>query len=201
VVGALAFAGTGCGLSPGPSQQQSAMTAAAGLRVRSIAGAPVPPLARPVTPVARRLAVAAAIGLLAGAVVPPDARAVASLSDRDLDGPAQLPACNPIEDGARLWLVPGSAGSLASFLPTHLPAGMRNQVEGGSTAAGVPTSGVIVDVPGGNHPQESLVFTFTRIGGDTGLRVDALTVPSGADCISAGGGGIRRPNASLAPMR
>jgi hypothetical protein len=68
-----------------------------------------------------------------GAVVPPGARAVASLSDRYLDGAAQLPACNPVEDGTRLWLV------------------------------------------------------------------DALTVPSGAGCATAGGGAIVQPNSLPAP--
>jgi hypothetical protein len=201
VAGALAFAGTGCGLSSAPSHQQSAMIAAAEARVRTIAGVPAPLPVRPVTPVARRVAVAAAVRMLAGAVAPPGARAVASLSDRYLDGAAQLPGCNPVEDGTRLWLVPGSGGSLARFLLTHLPAGMRNQVAGGSTASGVPTSYVIVDVPGGNHPQGSLVFTFARIGSDTGLRVDALTVPSGADCASGGGGAIGRPNSPPVPKR
>jgi hypothetical protein len=197
VAGALAFAGTGCGLSglsPAPSHQASAMAAATGARVRTIAGVPAALPVRPVTPVARRLAVAAAVRMLAGAVVPPGARAVASLSDRYLDGAAQLPGCNPVEDGTRLWLVSGSAGSLTRFLLTHLPAGMRHEVAGGSSAFGVPTSYVIVDVPGGHHPAGSLVFTFARIGSDTGLRVDAITVPSGAVCASGGGGAMGRPD-------
>lgn len=101
--------------------------------------------------------------------------------------PFQLPACNPIEDAIELWLVPGSPDDLMTFLLAHVPAGMRAGAYGtGSQPIGVTTSYFVADVPPGNDPANTLVFTFAAAGRDTGLRVDALAVPVGAGCHSAG---------------
>jgi hypothetical protein len=101
--------------------------------------------------------------------------------------PFQLSACDPIEDATELWLVPGSPEALMTFLRASPPAGMTAQAYGtGSQPIGVTTSYFVADVPPGNDPANTLVFTFAPAGRDTGLRVDALAVPAGSACHSAG---------------
>src|SRR5260370_37670697 len=146
---------------------------------------PVP--ARPIAPAAQQDAVAEANRLLASAVLPPGSRPVAHLPGRHLAGPAQLPACNPIEDATRLWAIPEAPTPLSAFLVSHVPTNMTNQVHGGSTFRGVPISYVVVDARTASSSDE-LVFTFARVGSWTGLRVDAVTVLRGATCLGGGSG-------------
>ena len=190
VLGGIVLAGSGCGsLAP---HTPATMTAARGW-LRTIAGAPVP--AGHVTRVARLNAAGQASRLLAGALLPPGSHPVAKLPGRALDQPAQLEGCNPLEDAGRLWLTPEAPAAVTAFLTGHVPAGTTNSVRGESTLAGRPTSFVVVDdvlrrsrdgklVDTGAE----LVFTFARSGSRTGVRVDAITVPPGAACLSGGGG-------------
>jgi hypothetical protein len=198
VVSAIALGGTGCGQSPAPSPKQPArshdrvaLTAATRVRVRIINGTDQAQPPMRITREAREHAVAAAIRMVKSAVLPPGSRDVTRLPGKTLSEPAQLSACDPLADATTLWLVSGSAGRLTTFLVGHVPPGMSNDETGSSTLRGVTTSYSVADVPRGKHPpQETLVFTFWPVGRAhaIGLRVDALTVPSGALCMSAGSG-------------
>jgi hypothetical protein len=196
VVSAIALGGTGCGQSPAVSHNQSApsparttLAATTRVRVRIINGMDAQQRPQPITQAAKRHAVAAAIRMVTMAIVPPGSSDVAHLGGRDLTEPAQVSACDPIVDATTLWLIRGSAGRLTTFLLRHVPRGMRNDEAGSMTSGGVTTSYSVADVPAGKHPpQRTLVFTFAPVGRATGLRVDALTIPSRASCMSAGGG-------------
>lgn len=193
VVSAIALGGTACGQSPAPLHKQparpgdrAALAAAARVRVRMINGTDQaqPPIRVPRA--ASRPAVAAAIRMAKSAILPPGSRAVARLPGKDLSEPAQVSACDPLVDATTLWIIRGSAGNLTTFLVDHAPPGMRNDENGSSTSGGVTTSYSVADMPLGKHPsQRELVFTFGPVGRATGLRVDALTIPSGALCMSA----------------
>lgn len=194
--GAIALAGSGCGLSPAASSaaHTGARMTESRVLVRTIAGAPLPP--GHVTAVNRQSAVAQALRLLGIAVIPPGSYPVAHLTGRSLAGPADIPACGQVEEATRLWATQEAPALVTAFLLGHIPAGTRNSVQGGSTYAGRPTSSVIVDdvsrrSRGGKlvDTGAELVFTFARIGSrTTGLRVDAITVPKGANCLGGGGG-------------
>jgi hypothetical protein len=196
VVSAIALGATGCGepaapvhKQPGRSGDHTALTAAVRARVRIINGMDDSQPPQPMTPAVRRHAVAASIRLVTSAIVPPGSRDVARLAGKDLSGPAQVSACDPIVDATTLWLIRGPASRLTAFLLDHVPPGMRNDETGSLSSGGVTTSYSVADVPLGKHPsQRTLVFTFASVGRATGLRVDALTIPSPAICMSAGGG-------------
>jgi hypothetical protein len=193
VVGAIALGVTGCGQSPAPSHKRpvhsdgsAALIAATRVRVRIINGMDLVQPGIRITRAARQHAVAAAISVAKSAILPPGSRAVARLSGKDLREPAQVSACDPIVDATTLWLIRGSAGNLTAFLVDHVPPGMRNEEAGSSTSGGVTTSYSVADVPSGKHSaQRTLVFTFGPVGRATGLRVDAMTIPSGAGCASS----------------
>jgi hypothetical protein len=203
VVGAIALGGTGCGQSPAPlpkqptrSDDRAALTAATRVHVRIINGIGPAEPGMHITRAARQHAVAAATRIVRSAILPPGSRGVARPPGKDLSEPALSSACDPLVDATTLWLVPGSAGDLAAFLADHIPPGMTSEGTGSLTSGGVTTSQSVSDVPRGrNSSQQTLIFTFGPVGraGATGLRVDALTVPSGGFCMSAGG------NAGAAP--
>jgi hypothetical protein len=206
VVSALALGGTGCGQLPAASHKEPArshgrvtVTAATRVRVRIINGiGPVEPGAH-ITRAARQHAVAAAIRIVSSAILPPGFREVARLPGSNLSEPAQEVACNPIVDATTLWLLRGPAGDLAAYLVDHVPPGMTNDGTGSLTSGGVTTSASVSDIPRGKHPaQQTLIFTFGSVGraGATGLRVDALAVPSSAVCMSAGGNAVAVPSPS-----
>ena len=198
VVGAISLGATGCGQSPAPlhnrpahSDGPAALTGATGVRVRIINGMDAAEPAMHITRVARQHAVATAIRIVSRAILPSGSRDVARLPGKTLKEPAQVSACDPLVDATSLWLIRGSAGTLETFLADHVPPGMANEEIGSATLRGVTTSYSVADIPRGKHPsQETLVFTFWPVsrGRATGLRVDALTVPSGALCMSGGGG-------------
>jgi hypothetical protein len=193
VVGALSLGATGCGQSPAPlharpvhSDGPAALTSATRVRVLIINGTDQAQPPRRITREARGQAVAAAIRLVKNAVLPPGSRNVARLPGHNLSEPAQVSACDPLVDATTLWLIRGSAGKLMTFLVGHVPPGMRNDESGSSSSGGVTTSYSVADIPLGKHSgQRTLVFTFGPVGRATGLRVDALTIPSGSICMSA----------------
>jgi len=202
VVSAIALGGTGCGQSPAvphsqasPSHSRATVATATQVRVRIINGTDFQQPPGPVTQSAKRHAVAAATRMVTMAIVPPGSSAVARLDGKDLTEPAQVSACDPIVDATTLWLVRESAGKLTTFLVHHVPRGMRNDEAGSMTSGGVTTSYSVADMPMGKHPpQRTLVFTFAPVGRATGLRVDALTIPSRAVCMNAGGSGVEAPS-------
>jgi hypothetical protein len=187
VVCAIALGATGCGQPAAPLHKQPPLTAATWVRVRVINGMDVSQFPQPMTPAVRQHAVAVSIRLVRSAIVPPGSREVAHLVGKNLSEPAQESACNPIVDATTLWLFRGAASGLTTFLIDHVPPGMTNEGTGSLTSGGVATSYSVADIPGGKHPaQRTLLFTFGPVGRATGLRVDALTIPSGASCASSG---------------
>jgi hypothetical protein len=180
--------------SPAPrglshSSETTAVVAAG--KARTLFPGYVPASNGRVTAVDRRTALAEASRLLRSALVPPGSRAVAYLPGHALSGPAQLIACSELEEATRLWITTQAPAATTAFLTGHVPAGMFNEVQGGSTSAGRSTSFIVTDAPmarrgdamwfGPAHAE--LVFTFASLGGRTGLRVDAVTVPEGASCL------------------
>jgi hypothetical protein len=122
-------------------------------------------------------------------IVPGGARRVAHAPGTRLGVPAQSVVCNPLIDDARYWLVPGSPATLVAFLGTHVPVGMAKSGNGALTSGGVVRSYDVVDAPANQKVvDDSVVFTLAAVGPhSTGLRIDAMTVPTGADCMSGGG--------------
>ena len=48
----------------------------------------------------------------------------------------QEPACAPLVDQARYWMVPGDPRDIAAFLRAHAPPGIPNRGEGQLSTAG-----------------------------------------------------------------
>jgi hypothetical protein len=200
VIGAIALSGTACGQSPAAPHNPPSHGRTTRVRVRIINGTDAQQPPQPVAQAAKRHAVAAAIRMVTMAIVPPGSSDVARLDGKDLTEPAQVSACDPLVDATTLWLVREPAGKLTIFLLHHVPRGMRNDEAGSMSSGGVTTSYSVADMPAGKHPaQRTLIFTFAPVGRAIGLRVDALTIPSGASCMSAGGGNAAEAPSSPAP--
>ncbi len=203
VVTAIAVGGAGCGQvaavshnQPARSRDNAVLTAAPRVRVRIINGIDPQQPAMRIKRRARRRAVTASVRMVTSAILPKGAREVARLHDKYLREPGEVSACDPIVDATTLWRVRKSAGKLEHFLIHHVPRGMTNDGTGSTSSGGVTTSYLVSDVPSGKQAAErTLLFTFARVGRATELRVDGLTIPSGAVCMS-GGGGDAAPSAS-----
>jgi hypothetical protein len=129
--------------------------------------------------------------MLDAAVVPPGSVQVFFLSGPVFAQPSQEPACAPLIDQARYWMVPGDPQDIAAFLRAHAPPGIPNNGEGQlSTAGGQTISYDVIDAELGNSkgsPAE-LDITVAALGaGMAGIRADAEVVPAGATCAYSGG--------------
>lgn len=188
LVAAAVLAGmVACGRPADPSTAggKSQPTGAQG-QLRAISGDGLP-LVAAIPPVARARAVAQAEDMLAGVRVPPGSRLVDSFSGRQLTGPAVRPLCDPVEDDTLRWIVARSAGAVAAFLSSHVPAQMTMSGSGRNTSSGTVTSYFLTDDPRGHaSSNDELVFAWASAGTSTVLRADALTVP-GRDCVNPGG--------------
>ncbi|HEX3541901.1 MAG TPA: hypothetical protein VHT75_15820 [Acidimicrobiales bacterium] len=132
---------------------------------------------------------ATAARMLAGAVVPPDAVQVSAAPSSALNGPSNYPACSPMIDESKVYVVDGTLQSVSAFLQSHPSAGMAESGVGTFTGPdGVISMSVTqypIDANGGGP--NSLVFTEAPLpAGQIGLRVDALVIPSGSICQSSG---------------
>jgi hypothetical protein len=128
--------------------------------------------------------------MLDAAVVPPGAEQVATLPGSVFAQPAEEPACSPLTDKARYWVVPGDPADAAAFLKAHAPSWLPNDGTGWlGTTGGETISYEVMDTPRGKSfgAPAGLDFTIAAIsGGMTGIRADAEVVPPGAVCTSAG---------------
>ena len=129
--------------------------------------------------------------MLDAAVVPPGSVQVFFLPGGVFAQPSQEPACAPLIDQVRYWMVPGDPRDIAAFLRSHAPPGIPNNGEGQlSTAGGQTISWDVIDAERGNRggsPAE-LDFTVAALGaGIAGIRADAVVVPGGATCAYSGG--------------
>jgi hypothetical protein len=124
---------------------------------------------------------------LARVKVPPGSRLVTRLPGGQPSAPATEFACNAIEDGTLLWIVPPIAESLSTFLAQHVPATMWESgwgVTGSSNWLTDDPRGGSGGAPGG---APELIFTWVPLGSSgTGLRADALAIPPSSGCMSAG---------------
>jgi hypothetical protein len=107
--------------------------------------------------------------------------------------PSQKPACAPLVDQTRYWMVPGDPQDIAAFLQAHAPPGIPNSGAGQlSTTGGQTISYDVIDAERGNSggsPAE-LDFTVAALGaGRAGIRADAEVVGDGATCSYSGGPG------------
>jgi len=129
--------------------------------------------------------------MLDAAVVPPGSVQVFFLPGGVFAQPSQEPACAPLIDQTRYWIVPGDPQDIASFLRAHAPPGIPNNGAGQlSTAGGQTISYDVIDAERGNSggsPAE-LDFTVAALGaGMAGIRADAGVVPADATCSYSGG--------------
>jgi hypothetical protein len=131
--------------------------------------------------------------MLDAAIVPPGSVQIFSLPGGVFAQPSQQPACTPMIDQTRYWMVPGDPQHIASFLREHPPPGIPNSGAGRlSTAEGQTISNDVTDAERGNSsgsPAE-LDFTVAALGtGMAGIRADAEVVADGATCSYSGGPG------------
>jgi hypothetical protein len=129
--------------------------------------------------------------MLDAAVIPPGSLQVFFLPGAVFAQPSQEPACAPLVDQARYWIVPGDPRDIAAFLRAHAPPGIPNSGAGQvSRAGGQATSYDVIDAERGNSegsPAE-LDITVAALGaGMAGIRADAEVVPAGAACTYSGG--------------
>jgi hypothetical protein len=129
--------------------------------------------------------------MLDAAVVPPGSVPVFFLPGAVFAQPSQEPACTPLIDQARYWVVPGDPQDIAAFLRAHAPAGIPNSGEGElSTADGQTISYDVFDAEPGNSEVSpaNLDITVAALGaGMAGIRADAEVVPADATCTRSGG--------------
>ena len=129
--------------------------------------------------------------MLDAAIVPPGAMQVFFLPGAVFAQPAQEPACAPVTDLTRYWMVPGDPQDIAAFLRAHPPPGIPNRGAGQLSAAGGQTiSYDVIDAEPGNSegaPAELDITVATLGAGIAGIRADAEVVPVGATCAYSGG--------------
>jgi len=129
--------------------------------------------------------------MLDAAVVPPGSVQVIFLPGAVFAQPSQEPACTPLIDQTRYWMVPGDPQDIAAFLRAHAPPGIPNNGTGQlSTTGGQPISYDVLDAErgkSGGFPAE-LDLTVAALGaGTAGIRADAEVVPADATCTYSGG--------------
>ncbi len=150
---------------------------------------------------ARTRAEAAARQLLETGNVPYESEPVSSLPGAGLSQPGLRQTCDVIIDASHLYLVSASPAAATTYLLAHVPPGLHQL---GNTPEHVTDHGKTIDWAFADLPVGSrlfsnmLVFTYTQLSHQTGLRVDALTIPSEATCEDPGGpmalnGGTQRP--------
>lgn len=131
--------------------------------------------------------------MLDAAIVPPGSVRVFFLPGAVFAQPSQEPACAPLVDQARYWMVPGDPQNIAAFLRTHAPPGIPNNGAGQlSTTGGQTISYDVTDAERGNSggPPAELDFTVAALGAAVaGLRADAEVAGDGATCSYSGGPG------------
>jgi hypothetical protein len=129
--------------------------------------------------------------MLDAAVVPPGSAQVLVLPGPDFAKPSQEPACAPLIDQTRYWMVPGDPQHIASFLRAHAPPGIPNEGAGQLTATGDQTTSYdVIDATSGKSGARTaeLDFTVAALGaGMAGIRADAEVVAAGATCTYSGG--------------
>ena len=129
--------------------------------------------------------------MLDAAVVPPGSVPVFFLPGAVFAQPSRGPACAPLIDQVRYWMVPGDPQGIAAFLRAHAPAWIPNSGEGrSSTGGGQTISYDVMDAERGSNggsPAE-LDITVAALGaGIAGIRADAEVVPADATCSYSGG--------------
>jgi hypothetical protein len=133
--------------------------------------------------------------MLDAATVPAGAARVPRLPGAAFAQPSVEPACTPLTDDVRYWVVAGSPANVAAFLAAHTARWLPNDGTGSLTSsAGSPVSYSVSDAPldGSAASSAELNFTVAALpGGMTGIRADAEVPPADAVCVSAGGGPAR----------
>ena len=135
--------------------------------------------------------------MLDAAILPPGSVQVFFLPGGVFAQPSQEPACVPLIDQTRYWMVPGDPQDIAAFLRAHAPPEIPGHGAGQlSTAGGQTISYDVIDAEPGNSggsPAE-LDFTVAALGaGTAGIRADAEVVADGATCFYSGEPAPARP--------
>jgi hypothetical protein len=129
--------------------------------------------------------------MLDAIIVPAGAVRVSGLPGTAFAQPSVEPACSPLTDDVRYWVVPGSPADVAAFLAAHTPRGLPNDATGSLVlAAGQAISYTVSDAPQDSRLASPAELNFTTAalpGGMTGIRADAEVAPADAVCASSDG--------------
>jgi hypothetical protein len=129
--------------------------------------------------------------MLDAVIVPAGAVRVARLPGTAFAQPSQGPACTPLTDDVRYWVVAGSPSGVAAFLAAHTPRWLPNDGTGSLvTAGGEPISYSVSDAPENDRLGSWAELNFTTAalpGGMTGIRADAEVPPADAVCSFSDG--------------
>ena len=151
------------------------------------------------TPPATSVADAHAYQLLDAAIVPSGARQTAPLPGSVFAQPWENPACSPLVDKSRFWVVAGDPQSITAYIRAHPPSWIPYTIVGQTSSGGQTTSYDLGGRPSGSGwgSNDQLDLTVASTGNDsTGIRADGEVVPSGASCESSGGGPQPAPTTS-----
>lgn len=107
-----------------------------------------------------------------------------------LSKPAESPACTPVVDVTKSWVVENSTmDEVTAFLAAHPTPSLTYQGSGQVTkGARVVTANVVEAAPKSTPGSPTLVFAFAELAdGAVGIRVDAQVIPYGSVCARSGG--------------
>lgn len=128
--------------------------------------------------------------MLDAVILPPGAAGVPVLPGASFSQPSAAPACDPLIDEARYWVVPGSPADVAAFLEAHAPSWLPSVGTGTlSNSGGVVNYDVTYEPRGmGFGDPIGLDITVAALpSGLTGMRADAEVIPPSAECTRSGG--------------
>lgn len=126
---------------------------------------------------------------LNAAVIPPGADRMDILV---LGEPDEEPACDALDDESRTWILHGSTSEdVLAYLQSHPSPGYQVTSTGTFTDHGKSTGTDLTQTPvSADDNGITLVFSMVPLGSnDVEIRVDAQSIPDGADCIGAGSTG------------
>jgi hypothetical protein len=136
-------------------------------------------------PVATRTA----LEMLDSLTVPAEATP-ARLTGGVFDLPWSYPYCDPLVDKTRYWTVKAPIQQVVAFFQAHPIPGVSEAIPGTLTDNGIITAYGFLESPRNpsNHLQQGLTITVAPYAsGTTGIRADALVVPTRSQCKSSGG--------------
>lgn len=136
--------------------------------------------------------------LLKSAVLPHDAHGVGARPAGAPANPFSKPVCTPLEDASEFLTSSTDLDTLSTWIKQHPAPGLTSNgfgsMNGPSTAGSDGRQLWVEQQPAaasttrgkGRHEAPQLSFTMVCLADTTIIRVDAIVVPPGAQCASAG---------------